>query len=72
MPVEYFDEPLSVEIKDGNATLSWRDGTRFFMPIRVLRENVAKCAAALAEHDRGNVFRFPRKKPGARREGGEG
>jgi hypothetical protein len=72
VPVEYFEEPLSVELKEGTAILSWRDGTRFFMPVRVLRANVAICAAALAEHDRGNVLRFPRERRKRGRDGAKG
>lgn len=57
----YCREAFTVEIEDGNVICSWSDGTALSMPIRIARENMAKCAAAIAEYDRGNVLRFPRK-----------
>lgn len=71
MRTEFVDEPFTAEIKDGNMVVSWSDGFRLSMPIRVARENMARCQQALNEYDRGRVVRFPRKSPGRRGKDGD-
>jgi pyruvate/2-oxoglutarate/acetoin dehydrogenase E1 component len=47
----FISEPFDVVIVGGNAKLRYACGDQTIVPVRVLREMVARAQAALAEHD---------------------
>lgn len=59
--VEFIEEPFEVAIKDGNAILSWPDGTRRSIPLRVFRIEHHRAGEALAKHDAGKAVVVPLK-----------
>jgi len=67
MAIDFVDEPFTVRIKDGFALLTWPDGSKRGVPLRVFREEHRRASDVLMEYDRGNVLNFPGDKPKRRK-----
>jgi hypothetical protein len=62
MAEEFSGEPADFEIADGIVYCKW-NGKRpdLCIPLRVFRANLERASRVVAEHDHGNVYRFPRQ-----------
>lgn len=61
---DFIEEPFTVEIKDGNAILTWPDGAKRSVPLRVFRMEHARAGKILAEHDARKAEVVPIRRKG--------